>query len=144
MRLLYFFLALFLITVSAYGMEENEDENSKVMRHARHAVRPVILTTLEKYFESPQNLTQELRMNWSLFKLNFYSIDFINTLNRDIMQFLKDGTDPSYLGCAHSFRDAAEALKSARVTFDHQTNTIKILTDHEAEIRDLMDDFVSL
>lgn len=142
MKLLHFILAFFLINAPIYAMEEDEDKNEEIMRHARHAIRPVIYKTLEKYVAGSQNKTQEFGINCALFKIKLYSKDFINTLNEDIFRFLRDGTDPCYLGCTYSFGEGTETLRRARIFFDKQTNTIKMLTKEEAEIQNMLDDFI--
>lgn len=142
MKPLHFILALFLISAPIYAMEE--DKNEEIMSHARHAIRPVILKNLEKYIDANKNKTQEFGINCAVFKLNLYSKDFINILDKDIVQFLKDGTDPCYLGCTYSFRGGDETLKKARIFFDKQINTIKKLTEDEAEIQSMLDDFISI
>lgn len=144
MKLLHFTLALFLISVPIYAMEEDENKNEEIMRHARRAIRPVVLKNLEQYVNVTQNKTQEFCMDWAMFNLTFPSKDFINTLNKDIVQFLRDGTDPCYLGCTYSFREGAETLKKARIFFHKQNNIIKLLTKEEAEIQNILDDFISI
>ncbi len=138
MQLLYFFITLFLMIVPSYGMEEEKDQD--VMQLARIAVRPVIHTTLEQYvIDRPTKA-----LDWTFFKLNFYSKDFTNRLTNDITQFLKDGSTPSYLGCEDSFKEVGEALKMARIFPDKHTGIIKLLTPKEAEVRRLEEEFILL
>lgn len=140
MRIWYILLTVFLVIAPAYGMEENDD----CMRSARQIARPLIFNTLNDYVISSQNQTPQLSVNWVVFRFDLSSKDFVNKLSKDIIQFLKDGSDPMYLGCPYSFRGVAEALKKARIFLDKQTHTLKILPKEEADIQNIIDEFIEM
>ena len=119
MRIFWIVLALCLSVGHVQGMEE--DKVGKVQRLARRYVRPVVIKTLDDYSAEKQNLGTELVQ----FKFELSSPTFVDKLNVDIIQFLKEGTDPTYLGCSYSFKGIKEALAKNGITLAQDSTILE-------------------
>jgi hypothetical protein len=111
MRNIFMLITLLLHIEYAYGMEEAL--NLDVMKEARHIVRPLVRETLQEYVNNEPIKVGELDI---FLRWTFASEEFVKDLNSHIILYLRDGKDPEYVGCPHSFKGIHEALSKAGIT----------------------------
>ncbi|MBY0502210.1 MAG: hypothetical protein K2P93_09495 [Alphaproteobacteria bacterium] len=131
MRALLIFFILLLPIEYVYGM--GESLNLKVLKTARHTVRPLVKETLEEYGTKKPTKKNEIEifLQWTI-----GSKEFVNDLNSHIILYLREGKDPGYVDCPYSFKGVSEALSGIGITLSEDRMS---LTQHSQENKEKND-----